>query len=117
MPVLSLPASLATDKAKIPAYLATYASETAGTITLQKIMTEKFKLMFTMEAESWMDVRRMNYQYPVFEQIPVVDATVASPVPVAATFIQRLLYPQVELDRNAANVPTTTIFTPLPILK
>ena len=115
--VLSLPASQASDKAKIPAYLATYASETAGTITLQKIMTEKFKLMFTMEAESWMDVRRMNYQYPVFEKIPVVDATAASPVPVAATFIQRLLYPQVELDRNAANVPTTTIFDVLPILK
>jgi hypothetical protein len=115
--VLSLPASLASDKAKVAAYLAKYASETPGTITLAKIMTEKHKLMFSMEAESWMDVRRTGYQYPSWLSIPVIDETVASPVPVAQSFIQRLLYPQSELDKNAANVPSATIFDKLPILQ
>jgi sorbitol-specific phosphotransferase system component IIC len=115
--MLSLPKSQASDKLKVAAYLATYASETAGTITLGKVMTEKHKLMFTMEAESWMDVRRMNYAYPSWLSIPVVDETVASPVPVASSFIQRILYPQSELDKNAANVPAATIFDKLPILQ
>jgi len=47
----------------------------------------------------------------------VKDASKPSPVPVASQFIQRLLYPQSELDRNAANVPNTTIFDKLPILQ
>jgi len=115
--MLSLPASKAADKAKVAAYVAKYASETAGTITLEKIMTEKHKLMFSMEVESWMDVRRMNYAYPSWLTIPVVDATAASPVPVASSFIQRLLYPQSELDRNSKNVPSATIFDKLPILQ
>lgn len=115
--MLSLPKSQATDKNKVAAYIAKYASETAGSITLGKIMTEKHKLMFTLEAESWMDVRRMNYAYPSWLSIPVVDETVASPVPVASSFIQRLLYPQSELDKNAANVPGATIFDKLPILQ
>ena len=115
--MLSLPASLPADKAKVAAYIAKYASETAGTITQAKIMTEKFKLMFTMETESWMDARRTGYAYPSFLQIPVVDETVASPVPVASQFIQRLLYPQSELDRNSSNVPQTTIFDKLPVLQ
>jgi hypothetical protein len=115
--VLSLPASKASDKAKIPAYLASFASETAGTITLEKIMTEKHKIMFAIEGESWMDVRRTGNLYPTWLTIPVEDASVASPVPVATQFIQRLLYPQSELDKNAANVPSATIFDKLPILK
>lgn len=111
--VVSLPA----DVAKIPAYIAKYGSETAATISLAKIMTEKHKLMFTMEAESWMDVRRTNYQYPSWLSIPVIDETATPKVPVSSTFIQRLLYPQSELDNNAANVPATTIFDKLPILQ
>lgn len=115
--VLSLPASQTSDKNKVAAYLAKYASETAGTITLEKIMTEKHKLMFSMEAESWMDVRRTGNQYPAWLKIPVVDETVASPVPVASSWIQRLLYPQSELDKNAASVPAATIFDKIPILQ
>ena len=115
--VLSLPASLATDKGKIAAYIAKYANETAGSITLEKIMTEKHKLMFTLEGESWMDVRRTDYKYPSWLTIPVVNDTIPSPVPVAASFIQRVLYPQSELDKNTVNVPTATIFDKLPILQ
>jgi hypothetical protein len=105
------------DVAKIPAYVANYASETASTITLGKIMTEKHKIMFSITAESWMDVRRMNYQYPSWLSIPVLDETVTPAVPVASSFIQRLLYPQSELDKNGANVPPATIFDKLPILQ
>jgi len=59
----------------------------------------------------------MDYAYPSWLKIPVVDATAASPVPVASQFIQRLLYPQSELDRNSKNVPSATIFDKLPILQ
>lgn len=105
------------DMAKIPAYVAKYASETAATITLGKIMTEKHKVMYSIEGESWMDVRRMNYQYPSWLTIPVIDETVTPAVPVAASFIQRMIYPQSELDKNTANVPSSTIFDKLPILQ
>jgi hypothetical protein len=115
--VLSLPASLTSDKNKVAAYLAIYASETAGTITLAKIMTEKHKLMFSIEGESWMDVRRTGNLYPSWLTIPVVDETVIPPVPVAANWIQRLLYPQSELDKNTANVPAAAIFDKIPILQ
>jgi len=115
--VLSLPASKASDKAKIAAYLARFASETAATITLEKIMTEKHKIMFSIEGESWMDVRRTGNLYPTWLTIPVQDETATPVVPVASQFIQRLLYPQSELDRNAANVPNATIFDKLTILQ
>ena len=114
--VLSLD-TMSADTSKVRPYLSKYASETSGSITLAKIMTEKHKLMFTMEAESWMDVRRTDYKYPSWLSIPVVDETVASPVPVASAFIQRVLYPQTELDKNTANVPAATIFDKLPILQ
>jgi hypothetical protein len=109
--------TLTADKAKIPAYISTYASETAATITLEKIMTEKYKLMVTLEAESWMDVRRCDYKYPSWLAIPVVDETTVPVVPAASAFIQRLPYPQSELDKNAGAVPRATIFDKLPILK
>ena len=103
--------------AKINAYTAKFANETLLSISLSKIMTEKYKLMFTMEVESWMDIRRTDYMYPSFLSIPVVDETVSPMVPVAQSFIQRLLYPQSELDKNTVNVPNSAIFDKLPILK
>ena len=105
------------DLAKVNAYLANFANENLLSINLSKIMTEKHKLMFTMEVESWMDVRRSGYMYPSFLSIPVVDETTMPMVPVAQAFIQRLLYPQSELDKNTANVPNTGIFDKLPILQ
>jgi len=47
----------------------------------------------------------------------VVDATASPTVPVASSYIQRLLYPQSELDRNSKNVPSATIFDKLPVLQ
>lgn len=115
--VLSLPASKTADKNKIAAYLTKYANETSATITLEKIMTEKHKLMFSIEGESWMDVRRTGNLYPTWLTIPVENDTVAVKKPVATQFIQRLLYPQSELDKNTKNVPDAAIFDKIPILK
>jgi hypothetical protein len=106
------------DKLLIPGYIARYGSETSSTITIAKIMTEKYKAMLCQEVESWMDVRRHDYAYPAgMQAIPVVSNATPTKVPVASAFIQRLLYPQDELNNNGANVPKTTIFDKLPILK
>ncbi len=106
------------DAAMVPAYVATYASETATTITMEKIMTEKYKAMICQEAETWMDVRRHNYAYPAgMQAIPVISNATPTKVAVASSFIQRLLYPQSELNNNASNVPKAGIFDKLPILQ
>lgn len=42
-----------------PTYVTNHASETAGTITLDKIMTQKYIAMFT-QPETWADWRRTN---------------------------------------------------------
>lgn len=76
-------------------------------VTLEQVMTEKFRAMMAMEAESWIDLRRHGYAYPTYLSIPVDGSTGA---PVASTFIQRFLYPQDELNKNLENVPSTTIF-------
>jgi hypothetical protein len=110
--------SFAADKLLIPGYIAIYGAETASTITIGKIMTEKYKAMFAQEAETWMDVRRHAYAYPAgMQSIPVVSNTSASKVPVASSFMQRLLYPQSELDKNTTNVPKASLFDKLPILQ
>ncbi|MDN5201084.1 SusD/RagB family nutrient-binding outer membrane lipoprotein [Fulvivirgaceae bacterium BMA10] len=93
---------------RIAPYIATYASETAGTITLEKIMTEKYKAMFTMEIESWVDIRRHDFAFPNTLIIP----TRSDGSQVATEYICRVLYPQDELNNNAANVPSgLTIFS------
>ena len=89
---------------RIAPYLATYASETSSTITIGKIMTEKWKATFTMEEETWTDMRRHNFAYPSWITIPKkLDGT-----PVASEFIRRILYPQDELDKNPKQVPAVT---------
>lgn len=89
---------------RIATYLATYASETDATITMEKIMTEKWKAMFTMEEETWTDMRRHDFSYPSWITIPKKD----DGTPIASEFIRRLLYPQDELDKNPQNVPEVT---------
>jgi Starch-binding associating with outer membrane len=110
--------SFTADKAGIPTYIANHGAETAATVSMAKIMTEKYKAMLAQEVETWMDVKRHAYAYPVgMQSIPNVSNTSASKVPVASTYIQRLLYTQSELDKNGTNVPTVTIFSKLPILQ
>ena len=104
------------DEALVPAYIATYGAETATTVTMEKIMTEKYKAMICQEAETWMDVRRHNYAYPTgMQAIPVISNVTPTKVKVASAFIQRLLYPQAELDKNKSSVPKATLFDKLPI--
>lgn len=84
------------------------ANETASSITLEKIMTQKYISMFTMNTESWNDVRRHNYQFPSYLSIP----NTPEGVPIGDQFIQRVLYPQESTNTNQ-NTPESNIFSPL----
>jgi hypothetical protein len=106
--------TLAVGLAKKAAFLNTYANETAATITLQKIMTQKHIIMIAMNVESWMDFRRTGNKFPTWSSIPLNSDETA---PLGTKYIQRLLYPQSELNNNSKNVPTSTIYDVLPILK
>ncbi|WP_455170271.1 SusD/RagB family nutrient-binding outer membrane lipoprotein [Aegicerativicinus sediminis] len=92
-----------------PDYLANYASETAATVTMEKIMTEKYKAMVTMNSEGWVDVRRHNYMYPDYLDIPIDK----NGIPVADQFIQRVLYPQESINTNPNTPNTVSIFDKL----
>jgi hypothetical protein len=78
------------------------AIDAMSNVTLEEVMTEKYRAMFTVEHESWMDVRRYDYAYPSWLSIPI-DGITGNPV--AGQYIERMLYPQDELDKNASNVP------------
>ncbi|HKO82943.1 MAG TPA: SusD/RagB family nutrient-binding outer membrane lipoprotein [Chitinophagaceae bacterium] len=73
----------------------------AANITLALIMKEKYIALF-LSPETWNDARRYDYQYQGF-QMPLNAVT--------STFIRRFVYPDVELSRNGANVPTVTDVT------
>ena len=92
-----------------PNYITNFASETAASVTMAKIMTEKYKAMVTMNGESWVDVRRHDYQYPDYIDIPVTQAG----VPVANQLIQRVLYPQESINTNPNTPTSVTIFDKL----
>lgn len=79
---------------RVSSYIATYANESAGTVTIEKIMTEKYKAMFTMNLETWVDVRRHDYQYPSYLALPANS--------ILPQFIRRGLYPQSEIDNNSS---------------
>jgi hypothetical protein len=93
---------------KINDYKQNNAQETSVTITLAKIMTQKYIAMFPMNTESWVDVRRHNYQFPGYQKIPTND----NGVPVATSFTWRGLYPLNELSKNP-NTPPATLFQKL----
>lgn len=95
--------------ARITDYLANNASEDASSITMEKIMTQKWTAMFTIEGETWVDMRRHDFAYPAWIDLPVTqDGQVVS-----SDYIRRILYPQDELDKNESNVPTATVFDKL----
>lgn len=73
-------------------YMLAYAGQTASTITLETVMVEKYKAMFTMNVETWVDVRRHDYQYPSYLALPANSNL--------SDFIRRGLYPQAELNVN-----------------
>ena len=100
-------AHLDTLQDRVAAYKADYGSETAATISEEKIMTEKWTAMFTMEVETWVDMRRHNFAYPAWVDIPMNTS--------ASDFIRRFPVPQTELDQNSSMVPdvNATIFDKL----
>ncbi|HEV7332000.1 MAG TPA: SusD/RagB family nutrient-binding outer membrane lipoprotein [Flavisolibacter sp.] len=67
----------------------------ANNLTLELIFREKWKALF-LHPVTWDDARRFNYGYNGF-QLPL-NAVQTTP-------IRRLVYPNVELSRNGANVP------------
>jgi len=85
----------------IPVYIENYGSETAASITMEKIMNEKYKSMFTQGVEGWVDARRHDYAYPEYLDIPKAGCE----TPVSGELIRRALYPQSELNDNPDNVP------------
>lgn len=93
---------------KIDAYKQNNTQETSLSITLAKIMTQKYIAMFPMNVESWVDVRRHNYQYPAYQKIPTNDIG----TPVATSFAWRGLYPQNEVSKNP-NTPHTNLYQKL----
>ncbi len=92
-----------TPEADITAYIEAYGSETNATITIEKIMTEKYKAMFTMNVETWVDLRRHDFQYPSYLALPA-NAKLNE-------FPRRALYPQTEIQNNADNVPSGQTMT------
>ena len=90
-------ASLAMFGVEDPGYLAAYASESAGTITLEKIATQKYIALFTMP-ELFSDWRRTG--------IPAL-----TPVEGFDQIARRFSYPPVEQALNGDNCPDgITIF-------
>lgn len=80
-------------------YLANPAvSVGAANLSLATIMREKYKAMFLMPV-TWDDARRVDYNYPSFQLPQNV---------IGNAYIRRLVYPNVELSRNSANVPAVS---------
>lgn len=90
--------NIANYNSQITSYKNTYANETSSTISIEKIMTEKYKAMFTMNVETWTDLRRYDFAYPKNYLSLPNSANLAE-------YIRRGLYPQSELDNNSKNVP------------
>ena len=84
-----------------PAYVASHANETDATITLEKIMTQKYVAMFT-QPEVWSDWRRTNL--PALT--PNAGATLTA-IP------RRITTPQTERLYNTKAVVTSDILTPV----
>ena len=70
----------------------------AGALTLDDIFQEKYVAMF-LHPESWVDVRRHDYDYVGMELPANLNPNLAG------QFIRRLAYPDSETQRNGANVP------------
>jgi hypothetical protein len=79
------------------AWLATNAAETAGTITLAKIMNAKYIAMYA-QGEAWCDYRRYQFMYPALT--PPANNSTSGVQP------SSFPYPTNEKVSNGANVPT-----------
>lgn len=95
-------AGLTTNTAANNAYITTYASETAASISLDKIMTEKYIALF-LDPEVWTDWRRMvTPQTP--GGIPALTIANNSQTFTQGRFPRRWPYPITEVQTNGASV-------------
>ncbi len=74
-------------------FIAAYGNETAASITLEKIITQKYITLYT-QAEAWSDWRRTGYP-----NIKPAYLNVTGSIP------RRLIYPLDESNYNISNVP------------
>ena len=93
-------ASLARYSIVDPTYVAAQGSETSGTITLEKIMVQKYIAMF-LEPEVFVDWRRTGFP----RLRPVAGNITSGVIP------RRLPYPQSERIYNGGNVPSVPSIT------
>jgi len=84
------------------AYITAYGSETAGTITLEKIFREKYIALY-LEPEVWNDWRR-SITPATPNGIPALTPAANSQQFTNRQFPRRWPYPNSEIQRNAANV-------------
>ena len=80
-------------------------SLSAANISMEHIMTEKYKAMFCINTESWVDVRRHDYQYPNYLALPANA--------VQNDFVRRGLYPQSEIQNNTSTPTGVTMLDKL----
>ncbi|MGY6741409.1 MAG: SusD/RagB family nutrient-binding outer membrane lipoprotein [Cecembia sp.] len=88
-------------------YIARYGSETAGSITLEKIMEEKHIDLF-LQPEAWTDWRRTT---PVGASNTVSGLPFLEVSPTNTTqgaFPRRFIYPNREVVNNSVNVPNVS---------
>lgn len=89
------------------AYIEKYGSESADSITLEKIMEEKHIDLF-LQTEAWSDWRRST---PEGGANTVSGIPALEPAPSNSTqgaFPRRFIYPNREIVNNSANVPSVT---------
>jgi hypothetical protein len=92
---VAVKASLAKFDVSNPAWETAHASETAGTITLSKIMNAKYIALY-LNNEVFSDWRRNDTEIVL---TPAIGNTTGGVIP------RRLLYPQEEITTNYDNVP------------
>lgn len=88
-------------------YIALYGSETAATITLEKILTEKHIDLY-LQTEAWNDWRRSIPEgaAPTVSGIPTLLASPSNTT--SGAFPRRFIYPNRELVNNSTHVPSVT---------
>jgi hypothetical protein len=74
----------------------------ASALTMDLIFKEKWVAMF-LHPETWNDARRFDYAYKDFSPPANLNPNLSG------SLIRRLAYPDSEISRNGANVPTVTL--------
>lgn len=83
-------------------YMINFGNGSPTGLTIEKIMTEKYRAMFTLNLETWNDLRRYDFSYPSYLSLP--NEVFLN------TYIKRGLYTQSELDNNS-NTPQDVTMT------